>query len=105
MRRVSYPSTKMQSVYFTTLGDWANYHYRLECIWSNNNEGIPHILQSSRTGGSLSYPGHLLMRRSLYPTSEMQLGYSTAQVDWAVVVGRIIPMKISSVRVKSEHTY
>ena len=45
--------------------------------WSNGNEGVCHLLQSSRTGASLlgslvSYPGHLWI--SIFYSSS-QLGY------------------------------
>ena len=48
---------------------------------SNVNEGVLHILQSSKTGSSssdclVSYPGH-----SSYPSAEIQSVYSTAPVD------------------------
>ena len=55
---------------------------------SNDNEGVLHILQSSRTEPSLSdclmsYPGYSLEGVS-YPSAEMQSVYSTAPADWAV---------------------
>ena len=54
--------------------------------WSNGNEGVSHIPQSSKTGTSLSdylisYPGHLL--EESYPSAEMQSVYFTATADWA----------------------
>ena len=51
---------------------------------SNGNEGVPRFPQSSKTGASpsdclVSYPGHSL--EESYPSTEMQLVYSTAQAD------------------------
>ena len=54
---------------------------------SNDNEGVLHIHQISRTGASpsdglVSYLGHSLEEGS-YPSAEMQLAYFMAPVDWA----------------------
>ena len=58
---------------------------------SNGNEGVLHILRSSRiTSVSpsdflMSYPGHSLVGGS-YLSAEMQLVYSTSPADWAAVL-------------------
>ena len=54
--------------------------------WSNGNEGVLSIPQSSSITGTspsdclVSYPGYLLGRGS-YPSAEMQSVYSTALAD------------------------
>ena len=55
---------------------------------SNSNEGVLHILQSSRTGASpsnslISYPGYLVQERRSYPSAKLQSAYSTALDKWA----------------------
>ena len=56
---------------------------------SNGNEGVLCIPQNSIiTGPStsnclMSYPGHSL-GGEFYPSAEMQLVYSTAQVNWTI---------------------
>ena len=57
-----------------------------EWTWSNGNEGVFYILQSSRAGTSWSnrlmpYPGHLLV--GVCPSTEMQSVY-IAPANWAV---------------------
>ena len=59
---------------------------------SNDNEGILHILQISRTGalpseGLVLYLGHSLGVRS-YPSAEMRSVYSAPPADWAKEYGR-----------------
>ena len=54
--------------------------------WSNDNDKVLHIPQSSKTGASPSdslalYLGYSL--RSFQASKEMQTEYSTALVDWA----------------------
>ena len=56
--------------------------------WNNRNEGVLHIIESSKIGASpsdslISYPWHSLSGEVTYPSSEMQLVYSTAPANWA----------------------
>ena len=58
--------------------------------WSNGNEGVFHIPQISKAGALpsedlISYPGHSL--RGVLLFAEMQLVFSTASADWAVIFG------------------
>ena len=53
---------------------------------SNHNEGVLHILQSSKTGpspsdGLVSYLGHLLGGEGFYLSVEVQSVYSTPPAD------------------------
>ena len=55
------------------------YHFGLEWTWSNGNEGVLHILQSSRNGtspsdGLVSYSGYIF-GESLQRCSPSQLRY------------------------------
>ena len=58
---------------------------------SDSNEEVLFILQSSNTTGTspsdclMSYPGHAL--GVSYPSAKVQSLFSTAQADWANLVG------------------
>ena len=58
--------------------------------WSNGNEGVLRIPQSSITAGTspsdclVSYPGHSFGGGS-YPSAEVQSVYSTAPDDWPIL--------------------
>ena len=57
--------------------------------WRKDNEGVPHIPRISKTGASPSdylmvYPGHLFGGGAFF-FAKMQLVYSTAPDNWAVV--------------------